>query len=51
MEVWIQIVGTALKDNDRNAQHAEKYMQPELFEHFHTEKHIGFFERSWYNFD
>ena len=29
------------KDNDRKAQRSEEHMQPELFEHFHLEKHNG----------
>ena len=30
------------KDHDRKAQQGEEHMQPELFEHFHSEEHNGF---------
>ena len=29
------------KDNDRKAQRDEEHTQPELYEHFHSEKHNG----------
>ena len=32
------------KDNDRKAQRGEEHLQPELFEHFHSEKHNGFLQ-------
>ena len=32
------------KDNDRKAQRCEEHMQPELFEHFHSEEHNGFLQ-------
>ena len=30
------------EDNDRKAQRGEERMQPELFEHFHSEEYHGF---------
>ena len=30
------------KDNDRKAQRGEEHMQPELFQHFHSEEYNGF---------
>ena len=32
------------KDNDRKALRREEHMQPELFEHFHSEEHNGFLQ-------
>ena len=32
------------KDNDKKAQQGEEHMQPELFEHFHSEEHNGFLQ-------
>ena len=32
------------KDNDGKVQRGEEHMQPELFEHFHSEEHNGFLE-------
>ena len=36
--------GSSIQINERNAQHAEEHMQPELFQHFHSEKHNGFLQ-------
>ena len=39
------------KGNDRKALRREEHIQPELFEHFHSEEHNGFLTRFQYNFD
>ena len=36
--------GSSIQINERNAQHVEEHMQPELFQHFHSEKHNEFLQ-------
>ena len=39
-----RLIWSNYNDNDRKAQRGEEHMQPELFEHFHSEEHNGFLQ-------
>ena len=51
---WLKYVGSTTdrfslrwnnyKDNDRKAQWGAEHMQPELFQHFHSEEYDGFLQ-------